>query len=126
MPSPCSSTCAIRTDGAFSTSTNLLIVIHQTIWILYQFLVSLYKCFKMARNTSILLGEYFEDFISSEVSSGKYSSASEVVRTALRLLQLEESKKKTLAKALQQGEKSGFVKNFDAKSNLKKLRGKIQ
>ena len=65
----------------------------------------------MARNTSILLGEYFEDFISSEVSSGKYSSASEVVRTALRLLQLEESKKKTLAKALQQGEKSGFVKN---------------
>ena len=96
------------------------------IWILYQSLVPSYKFFKMARNTSILLGEYFEAFISSEVSSGKYSSASEVVRTALRLLELEESKKKNLSKALQQGERSGFVKNFDSKTNLKKLHGKIQ
>ncbi|HLK28904.1 MAG TPA: type II toxin-antitoxin system ParD family antitoxin [Puia sp.] len=78
----------------------------------------------MARNTSILLGDYFEDFISSEISSGRYSSASEVVRTALRLLQQEEMKKKNLSKALLQGEKSGFVKNFDAKANLKKLRAK--
>jgi len=78
----------------------------------------------MARNTSILLGAYFEDFISSNVSSGRYSSASEVVRTALRLLESEEAKKKNLAKALQQGEKSGFVKNFDPKANLKKIHDK--
>ena len=96
------------------------------IFILYQLLVSLFKLFIMGRNTSILLGEYFEDFISSEVSSGKYSSASEVVRTALRLLESEESKKKNLSKALQQGEKSGFIKNFAAKANLKKLRTKLQ
>ena len=80
----------------------------------------------MAHNTSILLGEYFEDFISSKVSSGRYSSASEVVRTALRLLELEESKKKNLLKALRQGEKSGFVRNFDAKAHLKKIRSKVQ
>jgi antitoxin ParD1/3/4 len=80
----------------------------------------------MAKNTSILLGSYFENFISSEVSSGKYNSASEVVRTALRLLELEESKKKDLTKALQQGEKSGFVKNFDARANLKNLRAKLK
>jgi antitoxin ParD1/3/4 len=80
----------------------------------------------MARNTSILLGSYFEEFISSEVSSGKYSSASEVVRTALRLLELEELKKKELSKALQQGEKSGFVKNFDTRATLKKLRAKLK
>jgi len=43
----------------------------------------------MGRNTSILLGDHFEEFISKEVSSGKYSSASEVVRTALRLLEAE-------------------------------------
>ena len=41
----------------------------------------------MARNTSILLGEHFEDFISAKISSGKYNSASEVIRTALRLLE---------------------------------------
>ena len=78
----------------------------------------------MARNTSILLGEHFEDFISAKVSSGKYNSASEVIRTALRLLEAEESKKKDLSKALAQGEKSGFEKNFDAKVHLKKLHSK--
>ncbi len=80
----------------------------------------------MAKNTSILLGSYFEDFISSKVSSGKYNSASEVIRTALRLLEMEESKKKDLTKALQKGEKSGFVKNFDARANLKNLHAKLK
>lgn len=80
----------------------------------------------MARNTSILLGEHFEEFIANEVSSGRYSSVSEVVRTALRLLEVEESKKKQLTKALVSGEKSGFVKNFDPQSHLKKLRNKTK
>ena len=78
----------------------------------------------MARNTSILLGEYFEDFISTEVTSGKYSSASEVIRTALRLLEAVESKKKSLSKSLVLGEKSGLEKNFNQKINLKKLHSK--
>jgi len=80
----------------------------------------------MARNTSILLGEHFEDFISSEVSSGRYSSASEVVRTALRLLEETESKKKILRKALAVGEKSGFDKTFDPATHLKKLHSKLK
>ncbi len=75
----------------------------------------------MAHNTSILLGEHFEQFISNEVASGKYSSASEVIRTALRLLETEEQKKQILNEALRIGEKSGFEKNFDAKAHLKKL-----
>ena len=79
----------------------------------------------MGRNTSILLGDYFEKFISSEVSSGKYNSASEVIRTALRLLEAEEIKRKYLNKALVQGEKSGFEKNFDPKAHLKKLHSKF-
>ncbi len=78
----------------------------------------------MARSTSILLSEHFEAFISSEVASGKYSSASEVVRTALRLLESEEFKKKALNKALLQGEKSGFVNKLSQKEHLKKLHDK--
>jgi antitoxin ParD1/3/4 len=78
----------------------------------------------MARNTSVLLGKYFEDFISEEVSSGRYSSASEVVRTALRLLQQEGSRKKLLNTALATGEKSGFIKKFDSRAHLRKLRNK--
>jgi antitoxin ParD1/3/4 len=79
----------------------------------------------MARNTSILLGEHFESFISAKVSSGKYNSASEVIRTALRLLEAEELRTKNLNEALLQGEKSGFNKNFEPKAHLKKLRSKF-
>ncbi len=79
----------------------------------------------MARNTSILLGEHFEEFISAKISSGKFNSASEVIRTALRLLETEELKMKDLNKALSQGEKSGMARNFNAKANLKKLHSKF-
>lgn len=79
----------------------------------------------MGRNTSILLGEHFEEFISTEVSSGRYNSASEVIRTALRLLESEEMKKKYLDTALAQGEKSRFEKSFDSKAHLKKLHNKF-
>jgi antitoxin ParD1/3/4 len=78
----------------------------------------------MAKNTSILLGEHFEKFISNEVSSGKYNSASEVVRTALRMLESEEEKKAALIHALIQGEKSKRVENFDPKAHLAKLHKK--
>ncbi len=67
----------------------------------------------MAKNTSILLGNYFENFINQKVKSGKYSSASEVVRAALRLFEYEETKKDELIKELKKGEKSGFIADFD-------------
>jgi antitoxin ParD1/3/4 len=55
-------------------------------------------------NTSISLGEHFESFIQNEISTGRYSSASEVVRTALRLLEAEEKKIEALRIALEEGE----------------------
>ena len=78
----------------------------------------------MAKNTSILLGDYFDNFISRQIKTGKYSSASEVVRAALRMFEHEESRKTELIKALKKGEKSGFVKNFDRKELLKSLHKK--
>ena len=80
----------------------------------------------MARNTSILLGDHFEDFIAKEISSGRYSSASEVIRTALRLLELEETMKKALVQALIEGENSGFETKFDPKAHLRKLHQKMK
>ena len=78
----------------------------------------------MAKNTSILIGEHFEKFISREVSSGKYVSASEVVRTALRMLESEEEKKAALITALIKGEKSKRVENFDPKAHLANIHKK--
>ncbi len=78
----------------------------------------------MAKNTSILLGEYFENFISEQIKSGKFSSASEVIRTALRIFEHEESKKSLLINELKKGEKSGFSKDFNRDSFLNKIHGK--
>jgi len=78
----------------------------------------------MPKNTSILLGEHFDNFISSQIKSGKYSSASEVVRAALRMFEFEEFKKSELINELKKGEKSGFVENFDRKEFLKNLHQK--
>lgn len=78
----------------------------------------------MARNTSVLLGEHFESLINKEVSSGRYSSASEVVRDALRLFELENEKIKHLRKALEKGEKSGIRKNFNPQKHLESLHKK--
>jgi len=75
----------------------------------------------MAKNTSILLGEYFNNFINQQIKSGKYSSVSEVVRSALRLLEYEEFKKDELIRELKKGEKSGFIKDFDRATFLEKL-----
>ena len=44
----------------------------------------------MGKNTSISIGNHFEEFIQNEVKSGKYGSVSEVIRSALRLLEREE------------------------------------
>lgn len=78
----------------------------------------------MAKNTSILLGAYFDNFISQQIKTGKYATASEVVRAALRMFEHEESKKKVLIKELEVGEKSGFVKNFDRTKRLNDLHDK--
>lgn len=78
----------------------------------------------MAKNTSILLGNYFDSFINRQVQAGKYSSASEVVRAALRMFEHEETKKAELINELKKGERSGFVKDFDRKLFLEDLHGK--
>ena len=78
----------------------------------------------MGKNTSILLGDYFNQFIGEQIATGRFSSASEVVRTALRLLEQEENKKKELIRALKKGEDSGFVEDFDKGEFLNSLHKK--
>ncbi len=78
----------------------------------------------MAKNTSILLGDYFDKFINQQIKTGKFSSASEVIRAALRMFEHDESKKKKLVTELKKGEKSGFVQDFNRKTFLAGLHQK--
>lgn len=74
----------------------------------------------MAKNTSITLGNHFETFISSQLESGRYGSASEVVRAGLRLLEDSESKLQALRHMLIQGEESG-VAEYNCQDFLSEL-----
>lgn len=67
----------------------------------------------MAQNTSISLDDHFSDFLSREVTSGRYRSASEVVRAGLRLLEDQETRLAALRAALLEGERSGEPQAFD-------------
>ena len=67
----------------------------------------------MTRNTSFSLGEHFSAFIEAEVATGRYGSASDVVRASLRLLEERELKLRTLRDALIAGEESGASTPFD-------------
>jgi len=78
----------------------------------------------MGKNTSILLGTHFESFINGIISSGRYRSVSEVIRTALRLLETEEQKIDNLKKALELGEKSKLIDGFNPKDHLQELHRK--
>ena len=74
------------------------------------------------KNTSISLGDYFEHFVNSQISNGRYKNVSEVIRAGLRLLEDEESKMNALKKAIQEGINSGIAHDFDPKSHLQNLK----
>ena len=72
----------------------------------------------MAKNTSITLGEHFEGFIAQQIAEGRYASASEVVRAALRQFEDTEKKSAILRRLLEQGEKSGTAEySYEALMN---------
>lgn len=78
----------------------------------------------MGKNTSISLGEHFESFIQNGIISGRYKSASEIIRSALRLLETEENKANEIRKALELGENSRILDDFNPEAKLQDLHKK--
>ena len=67
----------------------------------------------MSRNTSVSLGDHFVGFIDARIASGRYNSASDVIRAGLRLLEEHEARVEALRDALIEGERSGPAAPFD-------------
>lgn len=78
----------------------------------------------MSKNTSISLGNYFDQFVQNQVTAGRYKNVSEVIRAGLRLLENEENKAISLKNAIHQGIESGIAHDFDPGRNLEELKAK--
>ena len=76
----------------------------------------------MAKNTSIALSDHFNDFLTKQVQSGLYGSASEVVRAGLRLLEEREVNLAALRAEIQKGFDSGPAVEFDFDAFLARKR----
>lgn len=71
--------------------------------------------------TSLSLGEHWEVFIKNEVASGRYGSASEVVRDALRHMEERSSKLAALRAHLAEGELQAARGDFSVTQLLEEL-----
>jgi antitoxin ParD1/3/4 len=76
----------------------------------------------MGKNTSINLGDHFVSFVDAQVEQGRFSSASDVVRAGLRLLEEREAKLAALRAALVEGEQSGPSTAFDVEAFIARNR----
>jgi antitoxin ParD1/3/4 len=79
---------------------------------------------QMNKNTSISLGNYFDQFVQNRINEGRFKNVSEVIRAGLRLLEEEESKVIALKRAIQEGIDSGIAHDFDPKKHLESLKAK--
>ena len=78
----------------------------------------------MNTNTSVALGNYFEVFVESKISQGRYKNASEVIRAGLRLLEEEENRVSILKSAIQEGLTSGIAIDFNPQTHLESIKAK--
>lgn len=78
----------------------------------------------MSKNTSISLGNYFDEFVQNRIKEGRFKNVSEVIRAGLRLLEEEENKAAALRNAIKEGIDSGIAHDFDPQRHLESLKDK--
>jgi len=79
--------------------------------------------------TSLSLGGHWEEFIRAEIGSGRYSSASEVIRDALRELEDRgkrlEALRAHLAEGAEQAANNDFLDDFDIKDVIRRAKSRV-
>jgi antitoxin ParD1/3/4 len=75
--------------------------------------------------TSLSLGEHWESFIKKQVANSRYGSASEVVRDALRDMEVREAKLEALRAHLEEGARESemgiYVEDFSFEKLIEDL-----
>jgi antitoxin ParD1/3/4 len=75
--------------------------------------------------TSLSLGEHWEVFIKNEIATGRYGSASEVVRDALRHMEEHNARlaalREHLAEGAAQARRGEFVENYSLQGLLAEM-----
>ena len=75
----------------------------------------------MPRNTSVTLGEHFDQFVAEVLRQGRFQSVSEVVRAGLRKLEADETRLQALQAKLLAGEDSSVEADFDGEQYIAAL-----
>ena len=83
----------------------------------------------MAKTSSFILGEHFDNFVVSQVDAGRYTSTSEVIREGLRLVEMRDRQMEALEAAIRVGLDNGIDEDFSwdaVKSEGRALAGKTR
>jgi len=79
----------------------------------------------MPKNTSFILGDHFDAFVSSQVAAGRYSNATDVIRSGLRLLEEREQEVGALRRALIEAEESSVAGPIDMSKIKRQARAEL-
>jgi antitoxin ParD1/3/4 len=82
----------------------------------------------MSMATSYSIGKHFEEFIASLIASGRYSTASEIIRDGLRIIEEREQRREAqlewLRAEIQKGLDSGLPREFDPKTLAEEVKAR--
>lgn len=70
------------------------------------------------------MGDHFDGFIAEQIASGRYGTASEVVRAALQLLEESENRVEILRRDLEEGVQSGVADNYSIERIIETVKQK--
>ena len=81
-------------------------------------------------STSFSLGPYWDEFLKQQVAEGRYGSASEVVREALRRMEVEEQKLAALRAHIAEGiadlDAGRVVNDFDIEDVIERAKARAR
>lgn len=68
------------------------------------------------------MGMHYDAYVKNSIEKGKYNNVSEMIRAALRHLEEDEAKISAFCAAIDEGDASGDVADFEEESFIKEMK----